>query len=32
MVPLLYQYVQENKANGYSVKWSDWKKRRYKLF
>lgn len=31
MMPVFYQYVRENRSNGYSVRWSDWKKRRYKL-
>ena len=31
MVPLLYDYVQDNKENGYSVSWTDWKKKTFKL-
>ena len=26
MIPLLYDYVQDNKDNGYQVSWSEWKK------
>lgn len=31
LVPVLYEYVQDNVANGYSVPWSVWKKQKYNL-
>ena len=31
LVPLLYDYVQENKANGYTRSWSEWKKEKFGL-
>ncbi|MCR5070127.1 MAG: hypothetical protein K6A78_10115 [Prevotella sp.] len=29
LVPLLYAYVQDNKQNGYSVSWSEWKRQKF---
>ena len=29
LVPLLYAYVQDNKQNGYSVPWSEWKRQKF---
>ena len=29
MVPIVYEYVQENKDNGYSVTWSQWENKKY---
>ena len=31
LAPLLYDYVQANKANGYQVSWSEWKKKTFNL-
>ena len=31
LVPLLYDYVQDNKGNGYTISWTDWKKRTFQL-
>ena len=31
LTPLLYDYVQDNKVNGYSVSWTDWKKKTFNL-
>ena len=30
MIPLFYQYIQENHANGYRTTWTEWKNKRMK--
>ena len=32
LIPLLYDYVQDNRANSYQVSWTDWKRKVFRLF